>query len=356
MEWPTAQSVVAQAALELGLIQRASDLGDDVYDSVDPNIVQLLAFLKKAGRDLVDEYEWEQLRAEWAITTGVGTFGENVGQRTGVFALPKDFRAMIEQTGWNRTNRLPLGGALSEQEWQYLASRLTGVVWTVLFKPKQGLLWLYPPTGTPEGQEIVLAYKSANWVRPETLQEGVDYTTWAEDSDYMVGAVVAAAGSGDPFTLNLYRCVQPGHSGRIPDGGPDPTLTETGIPTLSGSIYDGQTATDGVYWNWLGTVVQSTDPLNAENILTPSFATRTEPASGEDVLLFDEQLLVAKLKRLWLEAKGFDWSGAEAEYQRQFGLATSNSESPPVLSLNRGGIVRDRLLDGLNVPITGFGE
>jgi hypothetical protein len=135
-----------------------------------------------------------------------------------------------------------------------------------------------------------------------------------------------------------------------------PSLTETGVPTLSGSIYDGQQETGGAYWNWIGTIVQTTNAVGTEAISTPSFATKREPGAGDDVLLFDEQLLVAKLKFLWLDAKGFDSSQAEIEYGRQFGSATSNSESPPILSLNDGGIVRDRLLSELNVPITGFGS
>jgi hypothetical protein len=356
MGWPTAQTVLAQAAVELGLVGSPDDLGDNAYDSTDSNIVQLRALLKKAGRDLVDEYDWEQLRAEWAITTLAGDFGVDAAQRTGVYVLPKDWHAMLPQTGWNRTNRLPMGGALSEQEWQYLASRLTGVVWTILFKPRQGMVWLYPSTSTPAGQEIVFVYKSENWVRPSALVEGIDYGTWVEDADVKVGMIVAAGSSGDPFNVNLYRCVQPGHTGRVADGGPDPALTETGVPTLSGSIYDGQQETGGAYWNWIGTIVQTTNALGTETISTPSFATKTEPEAGDDVLLFDEQLLVAKLKFLWLDAKGFDSSQAEIEYGRQFGSATSNSESPPILSLNGGGIVRDRLLSELNVPITGFGS
>src|SRR5690348_10170041 len=112
MAWPTAQSVIVQAALELGLIQSDQDLGEDAYTSTDPNVAQLRAFLKKVGRNLVDEFQWEQLRAEWSITT----LGNVLHPRTGAYAMPPDWRGMRDQSGWNRTQRLPMGGPLSEQE------------------------------------------------------------------------------------------------------------------------------------------------------------------------------------------------------------------------------------------------
>lgn len=351
MGWPTAQTVIAQAALEVGLIQLASDLGDDVYQSTDPNIAQLRALLKRCGRELVDEYNWEQLRAEWSITT-VGTLDgdHHLQPRNGAYVMPPDWRAMIAQSGWNRTNRLPMGGPLSEQEWQYLSSMLTGVVWTILFRPMQGMLWLYPSTETPTGQEITFGYKSSYWARPSALVEGTDYGTWAPDVDFNVGSLVAAADNNLPFLINIYRCVQPGLTDAAGTG-PDAGLIATGNPTISGSILDG-----ACYWNWIGTIVQSMNANSSTAIETPSFATRDEPRVGSDVLFFDEQLLVAKLKLEWRKAKGFATSDAELDYGRAFGRATSNNASAPILSLNGTGITQDRLLSGLNVPITGFGS
>lgn len=348
MGWPTAQTVVTQAALELGLIGRASELGDDVYESVDPTVAQLLALLKKAGRDLVDEFLWAQLRAEWSITTVMG--GDfSPAQRVGSYVLPPDWRELTAQSGWNRTSRLPMGGPLSEQEWQYLSAGITGVVWTVLFRPMQGLLWLYPSTETPEGQEITFAYKSSYWVRPASLIEGTDYGAWLEDNDYLVGAMVASVQTaGNPFERLIYRCVQPGLSGA---NGPDPARATTGVPTITGSILDGE-----AYWNYVGSIATTTNPLGTENTYTPSFATRDVPITGTDVLLFDEALLVAKLKLLWKREKGFDTMDTEREFARIFAAVTSNSSPAPILNLNGTAITSDRFLGGLNIPITGFGS
>ncbi len=351
MGWPTAQDVVTQAALELGLIGSVTELGDDVYLSSDATVGQLLALLKKSGRDLVDAFEWEQLRAEWSIVTRAfvaGTHGPSIAT-----PMPPDWRSMIAQSGWNRTTRLPLGGGLSEQEWQYLSSRLTGVVWTVLFRPMQGMLWIYPPSGAPVGQEITFGYKSSHWVRPSALEVGVDYMDWAIATAFNVGAIVVVNPiQGDPFTLHAYRCAQPGVSGA---NGPDSQLRATGVPVVSGSILDG-TADEGARWNWLGSLSLTANALNVDGPRKPSFATKDQPESGEDVLLFDEQLLVAKLKLLWLKAKGFDSNDAEVEFQRQLLNATSNGVAPPILSLNGSGVASDRMLGGVNIPITGFGS
>lgn len=358
MAWPTAQAVVQQAALELGLIQSVAELGDDVYAVTDSNLVQLVALFNKAGTDLVDEATWSQLRQEFSIHTVTGTFPTDQVQRVGTYVLPPDWRSMINQANWNRTNRMPMGGPLSEQEWQYLASGMTGVVWTVLFKPRQGLLWLYPATSTPIDQALTFAYKSSYWARPAALALDVDYKAWQEDTDYDVGAVVIGQySSGDPFQTNLYRCVQPGHSGYGgATAGPDPQLSATGVPTLSGAIYDGQAATGGAYWNWIGTITRTVDPLGAATISTPSFGTKTEPTRGSDVVLFEKSVLVAKLKSLWLDAKGFDTTSAEREYQRLLPISSENDEGARKLSLNGGGATSDRLLGLANVPFTNFGS
>ena len=71
---------------------------------------------------------------------------------------------MIDQTWWNRTNRLPVGGPVSPQEWQYLKARMVGVVFNVLFRPMDRSITLYPNTNTPAGFEIAFEYCSSCWV------------------------------------------------------------------------------------------------------------------------------------------------------------------------------------------------
>lgn len=355
MGWPTAQAVLTQAALELGLIQSSGDLGDDAFDATDPNVLQLCALLKKTGRELVDEADWTHLRSEFAFktpTAGAALAAEQSAWSTQ--PLPADWRNMVDQSGWNRTNRLPLGGPLSEQEWQYLASRLTGVVLNVLFRPMQGLLYLYPPNNTPAGQEIVMAYKSGWWVQNFEWLSNPNLM-WLPSTRYDAGDVVGFAPlvRGRPISGQFFRCVAPGVSGTV---GPDPAYaTMPYVPKTSGVLVDGE-----CNWNFIG-VLTSTNNVNglssntvSSNTLT--FGSTDTPTSGADQLMFDEVLLVAKLKLLWLRAKGFDSLDAERDYNNTLARVVSNDCASPKLSLNGPKLAFDPLLGLQNFPITGFGS
>jgi len=201
--YDTVANIVSDAAVELGL-----GTVSDVYASTDPNVVQLRTLLKSLGRDLVDGFQWPHLLSEATITThdnweastayvigdvvtnglyyytcdtngtsassggptGTGTNitdGTTRWDYTGLaasFSLPTDFGSMIDQSFWNRTNTMPVGGPLSAQEWQYLKARATGVVFTVLFRPYQNTIQLYPDTDTPGGYDLYYQYRSTYWV------------------------------------------------------------------------------------------------------------------------------------------------------------------------------------------------
>ena len=148
--WDTALNIINDAAVECGLPEST-----DPFNGADANFTQLARLLKSAGRELVHLKNWTHLRKEHTFTTVQGTPN---------YALPADYHNMYDQTWWNRTNRLPLGGPLSPQEWQYLKSRLAGVVFTVLFRPMEGEIWLYPDTNTPGGFDIAFEYHSSWWV------------------------------------------------------------------------------------------------------------------------------------------------------------------------------------------------
>ena len=160
--WWTAGQVVNQALVEVGL-----DDTTDPFASTDPNVKQMCWLLKSLGKKLVNarmDAPWTWLRGEHSFTTVANQ---------GNYPLPTDYHSMIPQTWWNRTNRLPVGGPLSPQEWQYLKARLVGVVFNVLFRPMNRQITLYPNTNTPGGQNIVFEYASSYWVSlagtPDTL-------------------------------------------------------------------------------------------------------------------------------------------------------------------------------------------
>jgi hypothetical protein len=149
----TAGDIVNRAATYVGLAAVA-----DPYASTDSNFVQLCALLTDVGQEICRMRQWTHLQQETTLTTVAGQEA---------YDLPSDFRAMVDQTGWNRTSQLPLGGPLSPQEWQYLKGQATGLTFTVLFRPLQQKLHIYSGTTVPDGLTLAYEYLSSWWVQPE---------------------------------------------------------------------------------------------------------------------------------------------------------------------------------------------
>ena len=170
MSFDTAGQIVNDALVEVGL----SSVSDPFSDTEDSNSVQMCTLIKSVGREILRQRFWTQMRGEHTFTTVLGT---------STYALPSDFHSMVDQSGWNRTNRLPLGGPLSPQEWQYLKSRLTSVVFTVLFRPMDGVINLYPDINTPGGYTIAFEYLSNGWVEVPAIPTNTfrDYPTASTD-------------------------------------------------------------------------------------------------------------------------------------------------------------------------------
>jgi hypothetical protein len=155
MRFGSAAEIVNDAAVEVGLGGSSSTTYADPYASTDPNMVQLCVMLKSAGREMVKARNWNYLRRECLITTVAGVSN---------YALPDDFLNMIDQTGWVRTTRLPMQGPVTPQEWQYLKARLVGVTLTILFRPLNRTIQIFPDgTNAPGGLQIAFEYQSAFW-------------------------------------------------------------------------------------------------------------------------------------------------------------------------------------------------
>ena len=107
-------------------------------------------------RDRLQTYPWEQLvRSEQFITQAADS---------GIYELPVDFAYMINQTGWERSENVPLFGPLSAQAWTYLLGRdLVSYTIYASFRQAQGQFWLFPQPPA-EGLDINYEYISRNWV------------------------------------------------------------------------------------------------------------------------------------------------------------------------------------------------
>lgn len=171
--YDTAGEVINSAAVECGITPVT-----DPFASADPAFVQLCALLTNAGRELLGLHEWQKMNRTHTITTAALDSGE--------YDLPANFGYMIDQTGWTPTNRLPLGGPLSPQDWTYLGNtNLASSTVYVSFRINEGQFWVLPQP-PPTGIEINFEYVSRNWVldADDTTEkdkvEASDDTVWFE--------------------------------------------------------------------------------------------------------------------------------------------------------------------------------
>ena len=209
----TLLELVQQVCDEL-MIQRPQT----VAGSTDPQIRQLLALLNRLGVDLSRQAQWQRLNREHILTTvainqtgntvagsnditGIPStvgitpqFGVN-GPGTTPFAqvtsvganqvtlnmpmtetltgasfqfsqvaydLPSDWLSEIPQTEWDRTNRWPLLGPQSPQDWQSFKSGIVYAGPRQRFRIQENQILINPPP--PNGLLFSLEYISNGWV------------------------------------------------------------------------------------------------------------------------------------------------------------------------------------------------
>jgi hypothetical protein len=96
--------------------------------------------------------------------------------------------------------------------------------------------------------------------------------------------------------------------------------------------------------------------LSRNWVLLASDGTTTAdaPVASADTVHFEPILIQQLLKLKFQQAKGFDTTASLAEYQITLDKIKGMQDGAPRLNLN-GNRIRDRFLDGLNIPITGLG-
>jgi len=147
----TALWIVQQACGELGLPVPAAVTG-----TTDETNVQMLALLNSAGYDISSNFQWEELNRTYDLTIGTDPMQED-------YPLPTDFNYFLDSTGWDRTNRWPLLGPVTQQEWQALVAAKVQAVSRTYFILQNKMLnfWPQPNTGV---RELALSYGSKAWV------------------------------------------------------------------------------------------------------------------------------------------------------------------------------------------------
>lgn len=148
--YETVNSICNRVAVEFGL-----DPVADVFGANDSAYTQLTYLLTNVVQELASLYPWQILKRDFQHVTD--------GSEAGEIALPDDFGYMIPQTGWERSESVPLVGPLNAKEWSYLLGRnLAGVTIYASFRFDQGKLFILPDDPTPSGLSINFEYVSRN--------------------------------------------------------------------------------------------------------------------------------------------------------------------------------------------------
>ena len=144
----TALDVLKQVAGELGLPVPASIVSDDTQ------IVQLVSLLNSAGNELNLYYPWEQFVKfhSFATSNGVDTY-----------PVPVDLSYYVDQTQWDRTNRWPLMGPKSPQEWNWLKHGLIASAPRTRYRIYDRNIMLLPIPGATVAN-LSIEYIKCNWV------------------------------------------------------------------------------------------------------------------------------------------------------------------------------------------------
>lgn len=204
-----------------------------VVGTTDPQIRQLWALLNRLGADLCRQFNWQRLNKEFIINTvastrtatttagsAVVTMADTTGLTTqyGVdgigivpfaqilsvdsptqvtltmaatasgtnplnfaqiaYNLPSDWLNQIPQTEWDRTNRWPLMGPQSPQDWQSFKSGIVYAGPRERFRILGNAVVLNPPP--PGGLILAYEYISNAWVLSAT---GVPQSSYLADTD-----------------------------------------------------------------------------------------------------------------------------------------------------------------------------
>lgn len=161
----------------LDLIQNASrELGlpvpEQIIGSRDPQVSQMLAIVRRLGKDLVREFEWQQLITMASITTSAGILE---------YDLPAGWNRQIPQTEWNRTQSEPLLGPATSQQWQLYRAWTMGATTRTPFRILNNKIVLL--NSPADGDSIAFEYVSGNWVLPAI---GNQKNTFTLDDDSFV--------------------------------------------------------------------------------------------------------------------------------------------------------------------------
>ena len=150
MQYWSAVDILKQLSAELGIPQQTT-----VVNSGNVQGSQLLAHLNSSGNELQLYYPWSQFQKTWEWTSVAGQ--DN-------YDLPADWRYFIDQTQWDKTNRWPLMGPKSPQEWQWLKNGIVATFPRTRYRVIGSKFYILPTPAVGSLFSFAMEYISGNWV------------------------------------------------------------------------------------------------------------------------------------------------------------------------------------------------
>jgi len=130
------------------------EIPDTIVNNTNETAKQIYALANRQGLSLLREkVDWQELVKEYTFTT-------IASQET--YALPSDFRNIINNTLWDRTNDWQMIGQVDEKKWQELKSSNLASGIRRWFKLSGNLIHIFP-TPTTTGDTIAYTYMSNSW-------------------------------------------------------------------------------------------------------------------------------------------------------------------------------------------------
>ena len=157
-------TIVQNAALRLSLNSPSA-----AYSSSDLQVKQLVALAQQEGKELARRHPWTVLTKEKTFTSTAAA------AQTG--ALESDFDRFVDGTFFNRTQKRPVYGPISSQDWQFTQAVVAETI-TESFRVRGTDVLITP---TPNGTDsYAYEYISTQWCESSG---GTDQSAWASDTD-----------------------------------------------------------------------------------------------------------------------------------------------------------------------------
>lgn len=250
-----------------------------LFGSTDPAALQLLHLIYEVCEELRE-------KGGWAQTKKVHTFDLETSKT--FYQLPKDFYAPVIDTQWQTDQQRRMKGPVSDAVFTRLKYRsiepsdLTYRIWGPDMNPNSaGGQFEVRPTPKASGDSQAFEYYTRNLFLPKH---------WAASTAYTSGVYVNNNGYN-------YLCDTNGTSGSTGPSGTDANIT------------DGSTR-----WDYYG---EAYETIKADT----------------DLCMYDDNLVILGLKYKWKDAKGEDFTQAQANFYNGIEIAKGRLNAPVVGSM-----------------------